>query len=119
MTNSFPVLTFVSKLLRFVGWLLIVVALLYFVLWAGVVQPARHERIDVIQIFIGLGVTSIGLVAVVIGECVGVLFAIEANTRQAATRLATLPVPARASVPVVATARAQANPVSQPPHASA
>ena len=107
MTNSFPILTFVSKLLRFVGWLLIIVALLYFVLWQGIIQPQRHNSIDVLQILTGLGVTIIGLVAVVIGECVGVLFAIEANTRQAATKLAAIGAPARQAAPVIATPRAQ------------
>ena len=92
MIDSFPVLTIVSKLLRFLGWLLIIVGLFYFVAWEAVIEPhlPQHSfgQEDLFQLIAGIAATLLGLVAIVIGESVGVLFAIEANTRKTAASLA-------------------------------
>ena len=121
MRNSFPVLTFVSALLRVVGWIIAIVGLLYFVFYQGFISPSRYnhsdyggfnsrqESFNYNAIGIGISATISGFIAIIIGECVGVLFAIEENTHQAAAKLTALLIAARSPAPV-ATARAQTPP---------
>lgn len=87
---AFPVLTFVSQLLRTAGWLLVVGGLLFAVV-AGLLQPNEPGRQrDMLELVAGGLAAFLGLIIVAVGESVGVLFAIESNTRKAASLLAGL-----------------------------
>lgn len=83
--TRFPVLSTIANLLRIAGWILVAVAALYGVL-AGVLEPMQPgHRFDVSDVFDlagGLAGAVVGLITVAFGEAIGVLFAIEENTRQ-------------------------------------
>ena len=84
MNNKFPVLSFVSVVYRIFGFLLLIASLYYF-LYEGIVEPRlpNHHfgETDLVELLGGLlgCIVSLGLVAT--GEVIGVLFAIEKNTR--------------------------------------
>ena len=84
MNNKFPVLSFVSVVYRIFGFLLLIASLYYF-LYEGIVEPRlpNHHfgETDLVELLGGLlgCIISLGLVAT--GEIIGVLFAIEKNTR--------------------------------------
>lgn len=85
MNSRFPLLSFVSLVMRFVGWTLVLVGS-YFGVWEGMIEPnlPNHRFTipgDLEQLLGGVLALWFGLVAVVMGEVIGVLFAIEANTR--------------------------------------
>lgn len=84
MNNKFPVLSFVSVVYRIFGFLLLIASLYYF-LYEGIVEPRLPNHCfadtDLFELLGGLlgCIVSLGLVAT--GEVIGVLFAIEKNTR--------------------------------------
>lgn len=84
MNNKFPVLSFVSVVYRIFGFLLLL-ASLYYVLYEGIIEPRLPNHCfadtDLFELLGGLigCIVSLGLVAT--GEVIGVLFAIEKNTR--------------------------------------
>lgn len=84
MSSRFPLLSFVSSMLKIFGCVLIVVGL-YYGLWEGIIEPNqpqhRFEMDDLVQLFGGALSLWCGIVAVAFGEVIGVLFAIEENTR--------------------------------------
>ena len=85
--TRFPILSFTSKLLRIIGFLAMLGAVFYGVYFA-VIEPALPDHGfgpgNVMNLLFALGGLSAGLLVVVAGECIGVLFAIEANTRMIA-----------------------------------
>jgi hypothetical protein len=91
--NPFPVLTFVSRLLRSLGWLLAVNGILYAVI-AGIIEPSLPNHMfaasDVFDLFTGAASAVVGIIVVGYGELIGVAFAIEANTRSTAGLLENL-----------------------------
>jgi len=86
MNNRFPILSFVSMLLKFFGWLFVVIGILYAV-GKGIIVPmnsgGHFDLGDLLSISTGFGLTISGLIIAAIGEIIGVLFAIEENTRRA------------------------------------
>lgn len=82
--NRFPLLSFVSVLIRIVGALLCLGATFYGVK-EGVLEPMepRHHfgGEDMLQLTSGLVGLLLGLFAIAGGEAIGVLLAIESNTR--------------------------------------
>jgi len=82
---KFPVLSIVSILIRILGWLG-VVAGLYYLIYEGMIEPNLEGHKfgdgDILQIIQGFTSIIGGLVTVAIGEIIGVLFAIEKNTRK-------------------------------------
>lgn len=92
MNRRFPVLSTVSVVLRVTGWLAMCLALVLFIY--GLNQTAQLDQsvtlpnsnfqfsyliaIIIVSVFVGL----CGLLTVALGESIGVLFAIEANTRR-------------------------------------
>lgn len=85
MNNKFPLLSTVSVVLRYAGVLILLVGL-YLAVYQGIIEPLmpghRFASDDFMELGGGLLLTIIGLVAVAFGEIIGVLFAIEANTRK-------------------------------------
>ncbi len=87
MNRRFPVLSVVSVLMRVIGWLHLVPGLLF---WLVVIisyftrSPAGVRSLDVGAAAFA---TVFGLLLVAAGESIGVLFAIEDNTRAAAEHL--------------------------------
>ncbi len=82
--NSFPVLKFVSTALAFLGWLVVVAGVLIAVAAMIVGDAFFFGRFG--GVLAGVIVVFGGLVGVALGESIGVLFSIEANTRRAAER---------------------------------
>ena len=87
MNNRFPALSFISTCLKIIGWIFVVFGLMYIVA-AGLIEPNMRGHSfnlsDIIDIVTGLGILISGLVAAAFGETIGVLFAIEYNTRREA-----------------------------------
>lgn len=78
----FPVLTVIAAILRFVGWLLVAAGIVMLIASMfsgrrGLLGPMESAIIGGIAVLNGLGVAALG-------ECIGVLFAIEENTRESA-----------------------------------
>lgn len=85
MNSKFPVLSFISSAFKFFGWIIAVGGFGYAIV-AGVYEPnqAGHSfnpSSDGLDIAFGSIGLIIGLVSIAIGEIIGVLFAIEENTR--------------------------------------
>ena len=84
MNKKFPVLSTVSSMMKFVGWLFVIIGIAY-AGYEGIYEPnlPRHSFNpgDLIQLISGLGVGLFGLITVALSEVIGVLFAIEENTR--------------------------------------
>ena len=78
MNSKFPVLSAVSTLLRVLGWLASVGGII--VIYAAFSDGERSAAL------VGVGIVLSGLVVVAFGESIGVLFAIEKNTRLAGTQ---------------------------------
>ena len=87
MNSKFPVLSIVSILIRIIGWLS-VLAGLYYCVYQGIIEPNQEGHTfgsqDQIELLSGLVGAFGGLITVAIGEAIGVLFAIEKNTRKTA-----------------------------------
>lgn len=84
MIKKFPVLSFISILLRLLGYLVILPSL--GLVWAGGIQPAMADNFgpeNLYQLAGGVVGLFIALWLIAFGEIIGVLFAIEANTRKA------------------------------------
>ncbi|MFA6244797.1 MAG: hypothetical protein WC655_27885 [Candidatus Hydrogenedentales bacterium] len=84
MNKRFPLLSLVSVVLRALGLLTTLVGL-YYVLYEGIIEPnlpnhvfAPSDATEMAGGFVGL---LAGLALIAFGEIIGVLFAIEANTR--------------------------------------
>lgn len=84
MNKKFPVLSTVSNLLKIVGWLVVLYGAIY-AAYEGIIEPVQpgHKFAggDLFQLISGLGIAILGLVTVAFSEVIGVLFAIEENTR--------------------------------------
>ena len=84
MNPRFPVLSVVSRLLRNLGWATVAVACIWGVK-EGIVEPLlpghRFAESDAFQLVSAVAGAIVGLIVVAIGEAIGVLFAIEENTR--------------------------------------
>ena len=87
--SSFPVLSFVSQLLRVLGWIVVVLGLIAAIV--GFANPGFMVN-RFAGMVPGLGAAISGLVIVAVGESIGVLFAIEANTRATAEKAKELAV---------------------------
>ncbi|MCH7959710.1 MAG: hypothetical protein IID08_06250 [Candidatus Hydrogenedentes bacterium] len=89
MNEKFPVLSTVSSILKLVGWFGVFAGALYAV-YEGVIEPFLPEHMfggeDFLQLVVGCGVGVIGLITVAFSEVIGVLFAIEENTRNSRPR---------------------------------
>lgn len=87
MNARFPVLSTLSLVLRFVGWAIVVISGAY-AIYQGIVEPnlPRHGfgQEDLLQFLGGAAGMLQGLIIVALAELIGVLFAIEENTRRAA-----------------------------------
>jgi len=88
MNPRFPVLSTVALVLRIAGWIHVGVACLYGVV-VGFLQPLfsslgtgrSFHASDLLPLVVGLMGAVFGLITVAFGEGIGVLFAIEENTR--------------------------------------
>ena len=88
VNDRFPLLSFVSALLRFFGWLLFAGGIICLgLILTQLVSDLRGLGLIVTVPGAVVGV-FLGLMLVAVGEIIGVLFAIEANTRRAAERSA-------------------------------
>ena len=92
MNTKFPVLSFVSSLLRFIGWIAVLAGIAY--IGYQVVELNQHgHKITItppeLIMKFGSGMAAIvaGLIIAAIGESIGVLFAIEKNTRKIVTEI--------------------------------
>ena len=91
INDRFPVLSSVAAFLCFVGWLIAGGGAIFFVV--AVAKAFRADTFnwwDIAPVFISLLVAAIGALIVATGEIIGVLFAIESNTRLSAERLSRL-----------------------------
>lgn len=82
---SFVLLPHLSRFLGGAGWIVALVALLYAVGAGGVdpIQKGRFRADDLIDLVAGAAGVLLGLFTVATGEMMGVIFAIERNTRAA------------------------------------
>src|SRR5438067_1501916 len=87
MNRRFPVLSVVSVLMRIIGWLHLVLGLLFWLVLAVNYFTTRAAGMPPLHIAAGAFATVFGLLLVAAGESIGVLFAIEDNTRAAAEHL--------------------------------
>lgn len=87
LNKRFPVLSLVATLLSVVGVVVLIAAVVY-VVYESLIEPNlpdhRFGKQDALQGLVGLGVVISSLLVMAIGELIGVLFAIEDNTRQIA-----------------------------------
>ena len=90
INERFPVLSTVAKVLQVLGWIIVVIGgvLLVFVSGAEAlrcISPNSGHRwggSDWITLISNIGVTVGGFLVIAIAEIIGVLFAIEKNTRK-------------------------------------
>ncbi len=87
MNKRFPLLSFISVALSWLGWILLVLGGLRFTLSAIALFIGAGGG-SVTALLVGGGVVLAGLSAIGAGESIKVFFAIEANTRSAADSLA-------------------------------
>jgi hypothetical protein len=84
MNTKFPVLSAISKVLWAIGWLIALAGVVYG-FYNGVYEPnlPGHAFMqgDAWELMEGMIVLGLGLFVVAISEIIGVLFAIEQNTR--------------------------------------
>ena len=90
ISNTFPLHTFLSRSLRIVGWLAVALGVVYCVAF-GIVEPILHNHRfspeNAFNLASGLAVAVAGVVLAWFGEALGVIYAIEANTRRTAELL--------------------------------
>jgi len=82
--SEFPTLSTVAKIMRIVGILAMIFAILALLEVAGG-AIFKGYRWDFAKIIIDMGVFAAGLLLEAFGEIIGVLFAIELNTRKYAS----------------------------------
>ena len=88
--NKFPVLSFVSNMLKLFGWLSVIIGLIAFVgPFIGLGFTRDLGIGGPIVALVGLLMVGYGFGTIAIGESVGVLFAIEENTRDTTQAIAT------------------------------
>ena len=99
MNRRFPILSALSTLIRIAGLLLIIAGIYVAVARPG--EPASDRRSDseaepffVLYLAAGGVLAVAGVAAIIVGEAVGVLFAIEENTLRSANLLANTAKPA-------------------------
>lgn len=84
MNKRFPILSIVSLILRIVGGIAVVMGLLFAII-AGIIEPLLPGHAfgqgDGREILLGIITVFSGLLWIAFGEIIGVLFAIEKNTR--------------------------------------
>ena len=84
--KSFPILNFFSSLMRGLGWLVFIIG----GLWVLVSLTTTHGD-NVLGLLMNLmppiGVMALGMLFIVIGEVIGVVFSIEENSFKAAMSL--------------------------------
>ncbi|MBM3163520.1 MAG: hypothetical protein FJZ79_09480 [Chlorobi bacterium] len=84
MSKKFPVLSFLSVLIRLFGVLLLLFGI-YYGIYEGIIEPnLPHHHFaqgDAMELGGGMLVFFFGIISLIVGESVGVLLAIEANTR--------------------------------------
>jgi hypothetical protein len=85
MNDRFLVLSTLSVILRILGWIAVVGGIILFI--AGL---ASRFGPDVGEALTGIVIVFWGFSAVVLGELIGVFFAIEENTRSAANNTHTI-----------------------------
>lgn len=93
MNSRFPVLSSVATIIRVLGWLTSAGGVLWIL---GAIQDGKNPAVAA-----GVGVVILGLLVVAFGESIGVLFAIEENTRRAggqASQTASADVPSPVKV---------------------
>lgn len=82
-------MSFLSVVLRLVGGLVLLIGI-YYAVYEGMIEPNKpghsFSSEDAMQLGSGLIAVIIGLAAVAFGEIIGVLFAIESNTRAIAIK---------------------------------
>src|SRR4051794_26507605 len=87
MNNRFPLLSFISGLLRFVGFTFALAGVV--TAFIGLFSLFDSNSRPALAYFVVAGSLIVnGLVSVATGELIGVLFAIENNTRETANRFA-------------------------------
>ncbi len=85
MNKTFPVLVTIASILKTVGWLLIAAGI-YYGIWQGIIEPMlpKHSFMpgDMAELIGGVSAIVSGLILLFFSESVGVLLAIEKNTRK-------------------------------------
>lgn len=88
VNERFPVLSFIAKVLWSLGLLIAIIGVIF--LGAEIIEYLKMSKPDsewvwsakdVIKLAIGTICTPLGLITMAIAEIIGVLFAIEKNTR--------------------------------------
>jgi uncharacterized membrane protein YqgA involved in biofilm formation len=110
MNKRFPVLSIISVLLRIAGWIVTIVSIALAVsaglglasAMANNANPSYYNPLDLMSVFaVSIAIlwlagtifgVVLGLITVALGEVIGVLFAIEENTRSAAMRADSSPI---------------------------
>ncbi len=87
MNRRFPLLSIVSIIMRYIGWIQLAPGLFLSLLMVIDLFTERGAGITPLDLFRAVFLVTSGLVLVASGESIGVFFAIEANTRAAADRL--------------------------------
>lgn len=86
--KSFPVLTFVSALMRGLGWIVVCIGVIFVLAALAKMLAQEHLSVDaLIVVGPGLVATVSGLALIAYGEIVGVAFSIEENTFKSARSL--------------------------------
>ena len=84
MSKKFPVLSFLSVLIRLFGVILLLVGI-YYCIYGGIIEPIQHHHEfypnDAMQLIGGIVALFFGIISLIVGESIDVLLAIEANTR--------------------------------------
>lgn len=83
MNKRFPVLSFFSVVVRIIGWLIIVVGVISSVKqWMAYAECVPRCSLNVSWLMTNVSLLVGGCVTAVLGETIGVAFAIEENTRR-------------------------------------
>lgn len=87
LNRRFPLLSFVSVLMRVIGWLYLLPGLLFWLVFIISYFTRSAAGMLPLQVAAVAFATVFGLLLVAGGESIGVLFSIEDNTRAAAEHL--------------------------------
>ena len=83
--EGFPMLNFFSSLIRGLGWLAFLIGAMLTI--AALAAIGGHGAVAALGLLPALGLAVAGIVLIVIGEIIGVVFSIEKNTFKAAASL--------------------------------